>query len=62
MLNYQKKGMMLNDQDIVLIILKMTKKLKFLRDNGTLSFRNEPSLPEKDATNNVRSWYYPANI
>ena len=35
MLNYQKKGMMLNDQDIVLIILKMTKKLKFLRDNGT---------------------------
>ena len=58
MLNYQKKGMMLNDQDIV----KMTKKLKFVRDNGTLSFRNEPSLPEKDATNNVRSWYYPANI
>ena len=47
MLNYQKKGMVLNVQDIVLIIVKMTKKLKFLRDNGTLSFRNEPSLPEK---------------
>ena len=55
MLNYRKKGMMLNDQDIVLIIVKMTKKLKLVRDNGTLSFRNEPSLPEKDATNNVRS-------
>ena len=55
MLNYKKKGVMLNDRDIVLIIVKMTKKLKFVRDNGTLSFRNEPSLPEKDATNNVRS-------
>ena len=29
MLNYKKKGMMLNDRDIVLIIVKMTKKVYF---------------------------------